>query len=141
MQKHRNYKNMNPVMLKEDFVKGINNVEKNSASQSINDLVNSYNSVDQNVLDKHAPRVNKKVSVRLSAPWITPDIKNAKRKRRQAERRWRKNGLTVHRQDYKSCRNTVTDLIMKAKRKHYCDKISSTDNSKELFSNNWNFDG
>ena len=43
--------------------------------------------------DQHAPVVTRTISVRPVDPWYTLDIKEAKRKRRQIERRWRKSGL------------------------------------------------
>ena len=49
-------------------------------------------------LDKHAP-VTKYIQKRKKiTPWFTPEILVAKRKRRRAERAWRKSGLAVHKE-------------------------------------------
>ena len=62
------------------------------------DLLHSYNSGLREVLDKHAPLRHCRITDRPSAPWLTVQTKEAKQQRRCAEQRWRKSGLTVHRQ-------------------------------------------
>jgi hypothetical protein len=52
-------------------------------------LVDTYaSSID--VLDNHAPEVKRTVTLRNPTPWTTNDIKEAKVKKRKAEKRWRK---------------------------------------------------
>ena len=54
------------------------------------DLADSYNAGLRAVMDRHAPLVTR------SAPWLTDEIRETRR-RRQAEHRWRSTRLTVHR--------------------------------------------
>jgi len=56
------------------------------------DLVDSYSAGFRAVMDRHAPLVTRCVSHRRSAPWLTDEIREARRRRRQAERRWRSTG-------------------------------------------------
>ncbi|GFS03006.1 hypothetical protein ElyMa_004621900 [Elysia marginata] len=51
----------------------------------------------KDILDKHAAEREISVKPRKPAPWITPAVKAAKQKQRQAERQWRKLGTQVHR--------------------------------------------
>nr|KAG5707148.1 hypothetical protein BaRGS_017832 [Batillaria attramentaria] len=96
-------------------------------------LADSYNTGLRKVLDRHAPSVTRRVRDRPSSPWLSDDVRDARRKRRAAERRWRKSGLTIHRQMFAHQRSAVVAVIEQAKRQYYDDKINSTSSSKQLF--------
>ena len=95
------------------------------------DLLHSYSSGLREVLDKHAPLRPRRITGRPSAPWLTVQIKEAKQQRRRAERRWRKSGLTVHRQIFIHHREKVKKLFLQAKN-YVCNKIESS-SCKDLF--------
>ena len=61
------------------------------------------------------------------------EIKQAKVRRRLAERKWRESGLAVHREIYVKQRNLVSNMISKAKKDYLCDKIVNYGGSRELF--------
>ena len=66
------------------------------------------------ILDKHAPVTKKEIKPAKSDPWyplIKNDLKDAKQKRRQAERKWLKSRLTVFEQIYDQAKYYVTSLI------------------------------
>ena len=91
----------------------------------------------QSVLDHHAPLTKRKVSSRPSSPWyssVSQELRQAKQSRRQAERQWRKSGLTVHKQIYCTANNLVNTIVFNAKTDYTCDKIANSSSSKELFS-------
>lgn len=74
-------------------------MEDLSASQLCQDppsepdkLVDCYNTTLAELLDRHAPLKTKIVTVRPQVPWYTEEIREAKRERRRAERRWRSTG-------------------------------------------------
>ena len=50
-----------------------------------------------------------------------------------AERRWRKSGLTVHRQIFTHHREKVKKLFLQAKKNYVCYKIESSSSCKDLF--------
>ena len=87
----------------------------------------------RDTLDKHAPVVTRTISVRPVAPWYTLDIKEAKRKRRQTERRWRKSGLQVHRDILAHQRNIINSLIRSHKKAYFTKKLEEVKTTKELF--------
>ena len=78
------------------------------------------------------PLRHRRITDRPSAPWLTVQIKEAKQQRRCAERRWRKSGLTVHRQIFIHHREKVKKLLLQAKN-YVCNKIESSSSCKDLF--------
>ena len=92
-----------------------------------------YNTCLRQLLDRHAPLVTHTVTDRVSAPWMTLEIKQAKVQRRLAERKWRESGLAVHREIYVKQRNLVSNMISKAKKDYLCHKIVNCGSSRELF--------
>ena len=76
-----------------------------------NALVDLYNNVLRDTLDKHAPVVSRSITFRPHAPWFTDELRDAKRKRRCCERAYTKSRLTVHEQIYRDqCRSYATLL-------------------------------
>ena len=100
-----------------------------------NYLADTYNNVLTELLNKHAPQKKKSITVHPSAPWYNDLVIEANHDRRQAERKWRKTGLQVHREIFCEARDKVKFLISKSKKEYYKDKISSScDSQKALFS-------
>ena len=55
------------------------------------------------VLDKHAPVCQRRVRQRGPSPWygcVADQLRELKRERRRAERRWRSSRLSIHKQLY-----------------------------------------
>ena len=96
-------------------------------------LVDQYNDVLQQALDRYAPSVTRFVRDRPSAPWLSEEIREARRNRRQAERRWRESRLTIHRQLFVQERSSVKSAIVLAKRQYCVERIDSSRSSKDLF--------
>ncbi|KAJ8040922.1 hypothetical protein HOLleu_15372 [Holothuria leucospilota] len=76
----------------------------------------------------------KTITLRPHAPWYTDELRDAKHKRRKAERIWRRTGLTVDLQIFKdTCRN-VNKLLIQEKRLFYSNKITECGgDQKNLF--------
>ena len=82
----------------------------------INNLVREYNSTLKNTTDHQAPLKTKILRARPSAPWYSAEIDAAKRRRRKAERAWRKNKSEASFKLFKTLmRNYVSHLINKAR--------------------------
>ena len=95
----------------------------------VESLVQSYNDGLQQVLNQHAPLVTRCIRDRPSAPWLTSEVRDARRKRRRAERLWRTTKLTIH-----NMRNEVTKCAIAAKRLYFTSKIdSAVFSTKQLF--------
>ena len=109
-----------------------------AASQQCSDLnlaslVDVYSDGLRRVLDRHAPSVTRRVRDRPSAPWMTEEIREVRRRRRLAERPWRAIRLTVHRDIYAKERAAVKVCFQTAKRRFYCEKIDSSSSCRQLF--------
>ena len=116
----RKYKDIDLAVFSEDI--------KNSAlTQDLPDdaseLALLYDRTLSNILDKHAPETVKSILMRYDSPWYTDEIHQAKRERRQAERRWWKSKLCIDHQIYRDKHCTVVKLCVDAKIKYFCSKI------------------
>jgi exonuclease III len=101
---------------------------------TLEELTDQYNKALTDLANKHAPLKSKTVTLHPIAPWYTDKVRELKSTRRQCEKRWRDNKLTVHREAYKEARNAVNQEIAKAKTGHYKLKVSSCGNDqKALF--------
>ena len=78
-------------------------------------VVEKYNSTLSDILDKHAPLKTRTVTVHPDAPWINDEIKDKKRQKRKAERKWRHSGLTVHKEIYCEERKELNQMISNSK--------------------------
>ena len=96
--------------------------------------VEEYNKILESTLDKHAPLQSKTVTLRSQPPWYSDDIHLARKEKRQAERKWRTTGLTIHKDIFREKRNIVTHLISNSKKEHYKAKIGdAAGDQKVLF--------
>lgn len=88
------------------------------------------------VLDRHAPVTRKEVKPNRSDPWyaeVKDELREAKRQRRVAERKWLQTGLTVFKEIFAKTKRHVTHVIQKAKTTFYSFKIADCESSKQLF--------
>ena len=87
------------------------------------------------VIDKHAPPSLRKVIIHNSSPWfesMRDELSIAKRKRRQAERKWRNTKFTIFKDLYRQAKHKVSKLVHSAKCKIYTERIALASSSKEL---------
>jgi len=129
----RNIRAVNSSNLQQDVAKLVISTRPTFANADCESLVNCYNDGLNLVLDSHAPLVTRSVRDRSSAPWLSDQVRNARRKRRQAEQRWRKSKLTVHKEIYIQERNNTKLCIDNAKRQYFAKKLNSTSSTKQLF--------
>ncbi len=102
--------------------------------QDLSGLVDCYNQCLSQLLDKHAPLITRDVPVKDRCPWYNDSIRDAKRLRRKAERKWLKSGLSIDEEILKNHRNKVNILINKARSEHYSGIIEECGNDqKALF--------
>ncbi|CAH3141601.1 unnamed protein product [Pocillopora meandrina] len=98
----------------------------------LEELLLSYNKTLIAVLDKHAPVKNRTIVMRPQVPWYTDEIRQAKRERRKAERRWRWSKLDSDLAVFKVKRNAVNNLMNKARQAFYT-KLIEYNSCNQLF--------
>ena len=79
---------------------------------------NQYCDFLRTVIDKHAPSSLRKIITHNSSPWfesIIDELFIDKRKRRQAERKWRSTKLTIFKDLYRQAKYKVSKLLHTAK--------------------------
>ena len=113
------------------FIAELSSVSEFSSVENANQFCDFL----RTVLDRHAPPSLRKVITHSSSPWfesIRDELFIAKRKRRQAERKWRNTKLTIFKDLYGQAKHKVSKLVHTAKCKFYSERIDMASSSKEL---------
>ena len=96
--------------------------------------IKNYNECVQTVLNSHAPLLTKLVTIRPKNPWITEDILQCKREKRQAERKWLATKLEIYKDIFRAARNKYNFEIQQSKSKYYISQIEDCEaDQKKLF--------
>ena len=102
---------------------------------TLDELVNSYNTTLAQVLDRQAPLCTKVIRSRPLVPWFNEEIKVARREKRKAERKWRRTGTREDMLAYKAKKNSVNALMNETRCKFYNDFVQdNSTNQRSLFS-------
>ena len=105
-----------------------------SEALSPDEMIAEFNSSCINVIDKHAPLINKTITIRPDAAWYTPELLELKRAKRAAERRSIDTDLTVDRIIFDDLCDTYNHQLDCAKSAYYSDKIQSSSDKRSMFS-------
>ena len=128
---YRNYAALDKEMLRVDIEASTLCLDPATSAAS---LLEQYDTTLSALLGKHAPIQTRTITVRPKIPWFNGDIKMAKQKRRQLERKWRQSWLTIYRDLFKDQRRHVNQLISSAKSTYYTAKITeAASDHKQLY--------
>ncbi|GFO02487.1 hypothetical protein PoB_002899200 [Plakobranchus ocellatus] len=97
-------------MTNNSFVDGVNHRQEIT---TINTTIEDLNNLLTGVLNQHAFLKTMTVTDRHMAKWFPLHIKAAKKQRSQAERRYRRFGLEVHRKLYQHQHSAVILIMQK----------------------------
>ena len=98
---------------------------KNDLKESLNSLppttdllvkISNYNNALTDVVDKHAPLMTKTIKVVPTAPWFDTDYANLRKRRRKAEKKYRKSGLNSDKKVYLSLHKEAIDTAFNKKK-------------------------
>ena len=140
---YRKLKNIDIQSFKQDIlVSELANVNLNDP----NILVEQYNGILSELLEKHAPLKNKTIVIRQQVPWFNDEIKAQKLERRNLENQWRKlkqkenesnrDEIENKKRLYKVSRTIVVNLINNEKVLCYNKNIENCErDKKQLFKN------
>ncbi|GFR70083.1 ATP-dependent DNA helicase [Elysia marginata] len=95
----RNLKTINIEKFKSDVKTELQTIDPKN--------IENLNGALSRILNQHAPITSKQLAQRRSAPWLNDSIRQAKRERRGAEKRWLKSGLNIDRDIYNAKRQNV----------------------------------
>ena len=127
---YRNFKKLDVEKFKEDIVKS--DLGSHSFDCSLDEAVSMYNKVLTELMDKHCPIIKKKIKAN-DTPWRDLELRELRRKRRAAERAWRKSKAKGDKDRYIELRKKFEILDFK-KRCEYNQKSleASSDDPKTL---------
>ncbi len=132
---YRNFKKINVEKLKEDIS---NNVHLNGEflqDTKPTGLWQEFSDAAMSLIDQHAPEKTKLITIRPKVDWYTDLVEQARREKRKCERKWRKTGLTIHRQLFSDAKDALTKTITTAKKEFISQKISTSGNSQKALFN------
>lgn len=92
-------------------------------AKTVCEKLDIFNSTLIGIIDTLAPARTKTITIRPKTHWFCEDIKNAKREKRKAERKWRRTKLEVDRQIYVKLKQDTNNLITRCKEKYVKDNI------------------
>jgi hypothetical protein len=95
------------------------------SSSTVSELVSRYNSVMQELADKHAPAKTKTITVKPHAEWYTTELEQQKRKKRKLERVYRKTVSSEDLQAFLLQCAYYYDLILTTRQQFYSGKIEA----------------
>ena len=127
---YRNYAAIDKEMLRVDIEASTLCLDPATSAAG---LLEQYDTTLSALLGKHAPVQTRTITVRPKDPRFSGDIKMAKQKRRQLERKWRQSRLTIYRDLFKEQRRHVNQLISSAKSTYYTAKITEASDHKQLY--------
>lgn len=96
------------------------------------ELITSYNEKMQKIIDDHAPVIKKTIKIVPEAPWFDGEYIDKRKKRRKAEKVYKRTRLQDDKKAYINLRKETLNLARKKKCEYYRKKLTS--NEKILFS-------
>ncbi len=118
-----------------DFKKDIkHSMAQIKLDDNLEDLVDTYNENLLGVLDKHAPKQTKLVTLREKTPWTTEEIRPHKRELRRLERKMKRTKLEIDKQLFKDKKAEYKEFLNNKRNEQYTKLIQeNSDDPKNLF--------
>ena len=96
-------------------------------------MVESYNSVLKDIIDKHAPEKSRVIVVPADAPWYVSELVKEKRLRRKLERKYNITKVSVAKERLDHQRNIYYHLLTQAKQDYFKTKLETAETSKDHY--------
>ena len=85
------------------------------------------------IVDKHAPKKSREVTVRADKPWFTAELSEHKRLRRKCDRTYKQTRSESDKISLTEQRNTYNNLLNSIKKNYFRIKIANAQSSKYLY--------
>jgi ribosome biogenesis protein Nip4 len=105
------------------------------AYTDLSGLINTYEHEFKHILDTHAPKKSRMITIRPLASWYGNSINVEKKKRRKFERRWRKSRSVSHRELYEEQCKLVNSMIKTVKTNYYSNIIIANKGDQKVLFN------
>lgn len=117
-----NYRRLSPDTIKTKIATAIQLFD---SSDTCNNLVDYHNNLFSSMASQFCPIVEKEILFKEDSPWFDGSVRALRRKRRHAERRWRRLRTPASRVLYTDARRAVVDQVAECKRIYYRDKVNN----------------
>ena len=125
--KFRRTKNIDMDDFKKDIKKSkLNDMESLLTSEKA-DL---YDRTLSELLDTHAPLIEKNIKIKRTSPWYNNELRSIKRKKRKLERAWKKSRTPEDHHKFKEARSDYIKRCNEVKRIYYSNEIQKCGNDQ-----------
>ncbi len=128
---YRKTKTININNFRDDIKKSMNKI---NLDDNLDNLVDSYQNSLTEILDKHAPKQTRLVTIREKTPWSTEEIRPYKHELRRLERKMKRTKSEIDKQLFKDKKAEYKEFLSNKWNEHYSKLIqeNATD-PKNLF--------
>ncbi|XP_072021265.1 uncharacterized protein [Amphiura filiformis] len=126
----RNIKGIDSVSFANDLASSLSDLD--FGEDSAEEMLGKFDSSILSVLNTHAPPRQRARSIKPTSPWFDETIRDARRKRRQCERKWLKSKNKCDHDDYVEQTKVTSKLIQHAKENYYQEQLENSSN-KNMF--------
>ena len=99
----------------------------------LSSAIKFYNDTLEDIVEKHAPKKSRVVTVRANKSWYTAELSAAKRSRCKCERKYKNTQLESDKLLLKEQRNKFNNLCNSTKKDYNKNKIENAQSSKDLY--------
>jgi len=126
----RNIKGIDSVSFANDISSSLGDLDFDDGS--VDDMLGRFDSCILSVLNTHAPLQQRTRSIKPTSPWFDETIRDARRKRRQCERKYLKSKNQCDHDEYVAQSNITSKLVQSAKESYYQENLENS-NNKNMF--------
>ena len=127
---YRNTKNIDSTSFNNELTEKLQEMH---TTDDMSVMISEYNSIVTEVLNKHAPVKQKEIKVVPTAPWFDGDYRDLRKKRRKAEKKFRKTKLEIDKQIFIQLRKETAEAA-KEKKKNFISHKIEQGSTKSLYS-------
>ena len=100
---------------------------------TMREAIVAYNSTVSELIDKHYQPKTKQIKIVPHAPWFDSEYCNLRKKRRKAEKKYKKTKLSEDKEAFVALRKQTTNLASKKQKDFYTKKMKECNGQKSLF--------